>query len=231
MELVQQSCNPGGPSIIGIRQFTNYLSHPKRKISSSYGLHQEYEFRFKSSLGYVSQHVTESNISQFLSSLCPPNDSSLHKYQDTHKPPIHLNQPPSSSWYLILWEITQQYQRRRIISSASMAASFSTSTSPLASQPSAPKSHYSGLRRSCFKLEPFSPSHVLFHQQVGAQLRVSTTQKPCKGVVAMAGSGKVMPFLHIVEIHDLGLFCFCFIWIDSSRCSLFYLGLLIDQWG
>ncbi|KAJ8624683.1 hypothetical protein MRB53_033213 [Persea americana] len=71
-----------------------------------------------------------------------------------------------------------------------MAASFSTPTSSLASQPSAPKSHFSGLRRSCFKLEPFSPSHVLFHQQVGAQLRVSTTQKPCKGLVAMAGSGK-----------------------------------------
>lgn len=80
------------------------------------------------------------------------------------------------------WE--NPYQRRRI--SASMAmATFCSSTSSLSSQ-------FSGLRRLCFKLDHPSPSHVLFQRQIDSHLRFSSSPRPCRGVVTMAGSGKVL---------------------------------------
>ncbi|XAR59064.1 Triose-phosphate isomerase [Bertholletia excelsa] len=69
----------------------------------------------------------------------------------------------------------------------------------LASQLSGPKSptsycpQFSGLRRSCSKLDSFlslpSPTQSLF-QHVDSHLRLSTSRKGCRGVVSMAGSGK-----------------------------------------
>ncbi|KAG2705922.1 hypothetical protein I3760_05G079600 [Carya illinoinensis] len=55
----------------------------------------------------------------------------------------------------------------------------------LASQPSA---QFSGLRRSCPKLE-YSHSHSLF-QQVHSHSRLSSSRKGSRGVVSMAGTGK-----------------------------------------
>eukprot|EP00268_Persea_americana_P021735 TRINITY_DN21643_c0_g1_i2.p1 TRINITY_DN21643_c0_g1~~TRINITY_DN21643_c0_g1_i2.p1 ORF type:complete len:314 (-),score=84.87 TRINITY_DN21643_c0_g1_i2:328-1269(-) len=63
-----------------------------------------------------------------------------------------------------------------------MATSFCSPTSSLSSQ-------FSGLRRLCLKLDP-SPSHLLFQRQIDSHLRFSSTRRPCRGVVSMAGSGK-----------------------------------------
>ncbi|RWR79215.1 triosephosphate isomerase, chloroplastic-like protein [Cinnamomum micranthum f. kanehirae] len=63
-----------------------------------------------------------------------------------------------------------------------MATSFCSPTSSLSSQ-------FSGLRRFCLKLDP-SPSHLLFQRQIDSHLHFSSTRRPCRGVVSMAGSGK-----------------------------------------
>ncbi|XP_021286667.1 triosephosphate isomerase, chloroplastic [Herrania umbratica] len=47
---------------------------------------------------------------------------------------------------------------------------------------------FSGLRRSCLKLD-ISQSQS-FVQHINSQLRLSSSRKPCRAVVAMAGSGK-----------------------------------------
>lgn len=72
-----------------------------------------------------------------------------------------------------------------------MATSFCSPTSSLSSQ-------FSGLRRLCLKLDP-SPSHLLFQRQIDSHLHFSSTRRPSRGVVSMAGSGKVPSFLQIRE--------------------------------
>lgn len=65
----------------------------------------------------------------------------------------------------------------------------------LASQLSGPKSlsqSYSGLRRSCPKLD-HSHSHSLF-QHLHSHLTLSSSRKPSRAVVSMAGTGKVNLF-------------------------------------
>lgn len=71
------------------------------------------------------------------------------------------------------------------------------STSSLASQLSGPKSsyscpHFSGLRPSSLNSVSFSTTQSFF-QNVDSQLRLSSSQKGCRAVVTMAGSGKVKP--------------------------------------
>nr|XP_016438157.1 PREDICTED: triosephosphate isomerase, chloroplastic-like [Nicotiana tabacum] len=68
------------------------------------------------------------------------------------------------------------------------------STSSLASQLSGPKSsyscpHFSGLRPSSLNSVSFSTTQSFF-QNVDSQLRLSSSQKGCRAVVTMAGSGK-----------------------------------------
>ncbi|XP_058098848.1 triosephosphate isomerase, chloroplastic [Magnolia sinica] len=69
------------------------------------------------------------------------------------------------------------------------------SPTSLASQLSGPKSaipsasHFSGLRRSCLNLDTSSSTHAFF-QKIDSRLQISTSRRACRGVVAMAGSGK-----------------------------------------
>ncbi|KAF8405371.1 hypothetical protein HHK36_010275 [Tetracentron sinense] len=65
-----------------------------------------------------------------------------------------------------------------------------------ASQLSGPKpaisssTQFSGLRRSCFKLEHSPSSTQSFFHQIDSHLRFSSARRSCRGVVSMAGSGK-----------------------------------------
>ncbi|XP_022748055.1 triosephosphate isomerase, chloroplastic-like isoform X2 [Durio zibethinus] len=47
---------------------------------------------------------------------------------------------------------------------------------------------FNGLRRSCPKLDNAQPQSFLQH--INSQLRLSSSRKPCRAVIAMAGSGK-----------------------------------------
>lgn len=65
----------------------------------------------------------------------------------------------------------------------------------LASKLSGPKSHcpqFSGLRRSCLKLEQSQSlsTSQSFVQHVDSHLRLSSSRRGCRGVVTMAGAGK-----------------------------------------
>ncbi|KAM7479404.1 hypothetical protein LguiA_027617 [Lonicera macranthoides] len=62
------------------------------------------------------------------------------------------------------------------------------STTATTTTTSSYSSLFSGLRRSCSKLES-NPPQSLFHH-VDSHLRLSSPRKGCRGVVAMAGSGK-----------------------------------------
>lgn len=68
---------------------------------------------------------------------------------------------------------------------------------------------FSGLRRSCSKLES-NPPQSLF-QHVDSHLRLSSPRKGCRGVVAMAGSGKVVFPSHLFRsnINVLQTFISC----------------------
>ncbi|KAG9443051.1 hypothetical protein H6P81_018905 [Aristolochia fimbriata] len=50
--------------------------------------------------------------------------------------------------------------------------------------------HFSGLRRSAFKLDQSPSSTSLFFQQIDSHLHPATTRRASRGVVSMAGSGK-----------------------------------------
>ncbi|XP_021900541.1 triosephosphate isomerase, chloroplastic-like [Carica papaya] len=73
-------------------------------------------------------------------------------------------------------------------------AVFSTSLAPQISGTKSATSYcplFSGLRRSCSKLDSISNSQESFVQHINSTLRLSSSsRKPCRGVVAMAGSGK-----------------------------------------
>ena len=70
------------------------------------------------------------------------------------------------------------------VTSTSLASRLSTPKAAAPSHSYSPTTQFSGLRRSFSNLD-YSPQHLF-----SPNLRISSLRKPCRGIVAMAGSGK-----------------------------------------
>lgn len=71
-----------------------------------------------------------------------------------------------------------------------MAVVSTSLSSPVTNPNSVVSTQFSGLRRSCLKLDDSLSTHSAFFQYVDAHLRLSSSRRGSRGVVSMAASGK-----------------------------------------
>lgn len=92
-----------------------------------------------------------------------------------------------------------------------MAVVSTSLASQITNPNSAVSTQFSGLRRSFLKLENSVSTQSSFFQNVDSHLRLSSSSRRCpRGVVAMAGSGKVLLFFIFFLILIFSFIMICY---------------------